>query len=436
MLVGRVRSVQGMKGEAEFTQHARMLDLIYYRLPGNRKVMCQITNLKSSPMQGYYGEFRILDSGSVMPKPMAELYLQLQPLDTGRLDIGTSTRDQTVKLMVNPFFRHVLIVGITSAGKTHTLIVLEEELLKQHVPSLVIDTHGELIHLNEFSPDAIVTEELRFEDLLGYLKQKKTVVYNLQGLPKSVKANRAYEVLSQLWTVKEQDYKSAENDVKLLEIPPVLIAIDEAEIYAPLYNKSAPDPKCKEALVNIAEEGSKYGLGLIVAVQRPPRLELEVRSQCNSAIIFHVYDEGSRKVLRALPYISSAELNRVKNTGQGTCLITGLIVEHPLIVNIRDIKTRRAKATNFEAMLGLQPVKIKEEPEPPEEPLPQLDSPRKASLQVVTKGASVEAKMLCPDCHKPLEYNRGKLICKTNGCSVIEVKNGKVIRSAIPSSRA
>jgi len=419
-------------GKAEFMPTVRVGDFVYYYVAGNigsdrRRVMCQVTSLKSAPFKGIHGSFKILDIDGGMPKTYAELYMLLTPLDTGYLEIGKSTRGRTVKLMVNPFFIHVLIAGMTSMGKTHLQTVLQEEFLKQRIPSLVIDSQGELIHLNEFSPDAIVAEELKFDDLLGYIKQRKTVVYNLQGLPYQVKAKRAYEVLSQLMSAKEQDYKYAENDVKALEILPVLVDVDEAEIYAPDYLKGTGDPQCKATLIDIAKRGSKYGIGLILATQRPPQLELELRSQCNSAVVFHVYDDGSRKVLRMLPYISTLELNRVKNFDRGQCLIVGQLVAHPIMVNVRDIQTRRAKNVNFEEILGLEKLVQPEEASSPGETI----LPGKAEIQVMNKGASVDVSALCPDCKKPLTYKNGKWVCTNEDCRVIEVRAGKVVRSAI-----
>jgi len=424
VLVGRVLETKGSIGRAEFTDQARNGDYIYYRLSNNRKAVCQIISLKSTPVMGFHGDFKILDSDE-LPKSFTCLYLLRQALDAGYFEIG-KCKDKIVKLLLNPFFLHTLIAGTTGAGKTHLLIVLAEEFLKHHIPSLFIDTKGNLVNLNRFSPDAVVTEELKFEDFLGYMKHKKLVVYNLQGLSYSVKANRAFEILSELMRAKERDYKNAENDTRLLEILPILVGIDETEIYAPEFDKSAPSTECKETLIDIAKRGREYGLGLILATQRVSQLELEVRSQCNSAFIFHIYDDGSRKVLRALPYISSLELNRVKNCTRGQSLITGQIMEHPIMVDVRDIQTIRAKDVDFEKMVGLQKLVQPEETE---------EEPSSGTFSAIAKVYRVGDP--CPDCGKPLAYDQkyGKVICKSDACTVIECKGAKVIRAAAPARK-
>jgi len=351
--IGRVISVDGALGKAEFTPNIKVGDLIYYITSESKQVFCQVTSLSSSPYKGTYGHFKILDVAGDIPKLYTELYI-FQKTYEGFIDVGETSGGKTVKLMVNPFFHHVLIAGTTGRGKTHLQILIQEEFLKYRIPSLVIDSQGEFVHLNEISPNAIVVEELRVEDLIKYLQQRRVVIYNLQGLSYIVKAKRTYEILSELLTIKEQDYKQAESDPRLLTIPPVIIDVDEAEIYAPELYTSVLDPQCKEVLVEIAKRGSKYGIGLMVASQRPPQLNVDVRSQCNSAIMFHINDIGSRKVMGILPYVTHLELNRVKNLLRGQCLITGELVEHPVLIYVRDIKTRRAKKTDFEEMLGLE----------------------------------------------------------------------------------
>lgn len=319
--------------------------------------MCQIVKLKSSQQQGFLGSFIILDASAQLPKVWANLYLSEQTMQ-GRIEVGISN-GKPVKFRVNPFFRHMLVAGKTSQGKTHVEIAMHEEFLKLQVPSIVIDTQGEFIHLNQFSSQAIVVEDIRFEDLISHLQSKRTVVVNLQGLSYSSKAQRCYEILSELKIAKEKDYKQAEGDTKLLRIPPVIVDIDETEIYAPEPRSKQISIDCRDCLIDIAKRGGKMGIGLIVSSQRLPGLHYDVRSQCNSAMIFQITDTGSRIVLSQLPYISAFDLKRVKNLQRGECIVTGEAVPHPLTLTVRDIKTPRARNLNFEEMLGLTPLRIR-----------------------------------------------------------------------------
>jgi len=356
MLVGRVLSVNGVNGKAEFIPQVHVGDYIYYLVSEAEKVVCQITGLSSTPLKGLHGMFTILDTGAELPKTWENLYLFQQPVK-GHVTIGTTERNAAVSFRLNPFFRHILIGGKTWKGKTHLQIVMEEEFLKLNVPSLVIDVQGEFIHLNMFNDNAIIVEDIGFEDLLSHFKFKRTVVLNLQGLSYKSKRRRCYELLSELYTAKEKDYKHAESDIRLLQIPPVIVNIDEAEVFAPERSVRDSDKDCRECLINLAKRGGKLGIGLIVNSQRLPALHYDVRSQCNSAAIFQITDSGSRMVLSQLPYISTFDLRRVRNLQRGQCIITGELTDHPMLVYVRDIKTPRAKNMDFEGMLGLKPIK-------------------------------------------------------------------------------
>jgi len=369
MLVGRVLSVSGWSGQAEYTEKLSVGEFVYYQANG-RKVICQVTSLSVQPYKGFHGTFKILDSTANLPKVWTNLYLLLEKIE-GHLNIGVTEKGEPVRLRVNPFFRHVLIAGKTLRGKTHVQIVIHEEFLKCGVPSIVIDTQGEFPHLNKFNSNAIVCEDMRFADLLSHLKFKRTVVFNLQGLSYSSKTRLCYDILSQLMTAKENDYAEAENDVRLLKIPPVIVDIDETEIYAPEHTVKTMNKDCSNTLKDVAERGGKFGIGLLVNAQRAPALHFDVRAQCNSAMIFQVTDSGSRTVIGQLPYISNFDLRRIKDLPVGQCIVTGELVSHPLHVLVRDIETKRAKNLDFENILGLRAVP-KTEPLEEEKPAEEL----------------------------------------------------------------
>lgn len=356
MLIGRVIEHHGIIGKAEFTPQVRTGDFIYYKTAIGKKVLCQVKNLRSTPNKGFHGSFKILDPSAELPKIWENLYLSHQKMN-GHIEVGKTRKGEAVRIRVNPLFRHTLVTGKTGTGKTHMQIVMQEEFLRYQIPSLVIDTQGEFIHIDKFSKEAIVVESIDFEDLLSHLKYKRTVVLDLQGLSYLDKAQRCFEILSKLRDAKEKDYKQAGSDVRLLRIPPIIINIDEAEVYAPTHTRTL-NRKCRDCIIYIAKRTGKLGLGLIVSSQRIPSLHYDVRSQCNNAVIFHISDSGSRQVLRQLPYITATDLNRVKSFPRGECIITGEMVSHPLLIRVRDIKTPRAKSLDFEKMLGLMPLPV------------------------------------------------------------------------------
>lgn len=361
-VIGRISKLNGSTGEAEFTQYAREGDYLYYNTEKGR-VTVQLTTLRARPIKGYYGSFRIMESGAMLPKLWDFLYM-IEQESPGYINIGETAKGEPYKVGVNPFFMHLLAGGMNRRGKTHLLIILWEEFVKNNIPAIAVDTQGELVNI----AGAHVAEDIRFEDLLGILRQKKVFVYNLQGLSYKAKAERCNELLSQLFEAKERDYKRAEGDIKLLEIPPVIVGIDEAEVYAPTSNKQCNSIECRNSIINIAKRGGKIGIGLIPCSQRLPGLHYDVRSQCHSVAVFQIVDAGSHTVLAKYPYISKHEIQQIRNLKKGQCLMVGEISVPPTVVYTRDIHTKRAKDLNFEKLLGISKEATKSQPTPTEIP--------------------------------------------------------------------
>lgn len=250
---------------------------------------------------------------------------------------------------------------MTRAGKTHWCLVLLEEAIMRNMPALIIDSHGEFVNLAKktdkwkHTENVVVVEDIRIEDLIPYLQQHRTVIYNLLGLPKVSKANRVAEILSLLKEEKEKDYAQAENQEALLQIPPVLIVIDEAEIYAP--NKTSKWGVRSDALgvvTDLAKEGAKFGMGLIVVPQRLTMLDIDVRSQCNSAAIFRNTDLGSKTAISKLDYITNQDLKNMSGYFKGTCLMAGSFVRRVKTVYVRDLLSEKVKKIDFAEMLGIE----------------------------------------------------------------------------------
>lgn len=141
-----------------------------------------------------------------------------------------------------------------------------------------------------------------------------------------------------------------------------------------------------------------------------------------------------------MPYVGPGDIKKITNLEQGHCLIIGQIAEsRPVVVHVRDIKTRRAKSRNYEEMIGLAEIKPPKEDieETPPKEVSTIEIQNivsgKAKIQVKNHGASVDIVAKCPDCGQDMEYNQQQkmIVCKNQRCTVIGIKNGKVLRSAV-----
>ena len=199
----------------------------------------------------------------------------------------------------------------------------------------------------------IVVEDINSKDLIAHLQQRRIIIINLLGEGNAHKAMKLSILLEKFVESKERDYADANNEYRLLQIPPTLIMIDEADIFAPdrRYRRNRDFDRSTAIIEEIAKRGSKLGIGLIVAVQRINRLTSDVRDNCNSTICFHVTGRSSAIALRAITYFSESAIKKLKSFLLGECIIIGEIGSRT--IKTREIETTRSKNTDFERMLGI-----------------------------------------------------------------------------------
>jgi len=359
--IGRIISSNHNTSRAEFEEEAREGMLVAAQRRGERYIgrIDRLESLKFKGLTGYIIWFDLLDRPL---RSMTEVFIADEEYEKGFLELGADIRGLPIRIGINPLFGHMLVAGMTTVGKTHVLIILAEELGPHKVPMLVIDSQGEFVNMPELDKDRyIVVEELRIEDLIPYLQQRKVVIYNLLGYTKKEKAARVGALLEELINAKEKDYHQA-SDALLLKLPPIIVMVDEADLFAANLRIRGKMPSdAIEPMVDLMERGAKFGLGVVVATQRITRLDIDVRSQCNSSIIFRMIDGGSIQAVHMIDYIPKKEIDKIRGLVQGQCLLAGNIVRRPRRIFTRDIKTRRAKERDFEKMLGIETVEEGEE---------------------------------------------------------------------------
>ena len=351
--VGRILSGDLRIARAEFTEEVSEGMLLYYTHKSKRYVL-RVDRMETGKFSGLSGYLVFLDEPNTPPPTMQPLFVAEEEVEEGVINLGEDGRRLKIRVKLNPLYEHLLITGMTTMGKTHLLIVFAEELIALKVPLLIIDPHGEMTNLAERGEGVSVVEELRFEDLIAMMQRRMTVVYNLLGYGKASKISRVMELLHEIMVAKEKDYYQAANDYRLLTIPPILIMVDEGDIFAPNQRKGErADRSAVPKVIDIATRGSKFGIGLIIATQRIARLDIDVRSQCNSAAIFRLIEPSSIQVINSIDYLPGSETTRIPSLLKGQCIIGGRIVRRSRKMMVRDINTKRSKKRDFESMLNI-----------------------------------------------------------------------------------
>jgi len=118
---------------------------------------------------------------------------------------------------------------------------------------------------------------------------------------------------------------------------PVILVLEEAQNYIREGRNSEEDSISKQVFERIAREGRKFGLGLVVASQRPSELSKTVLSQCNSFIVHRLQNPEDLRYFREIvPGIYGQLLNQLPALAPRSALVLGECVQAPVLVEMRE----------------------------------------------------------------------------------------------------
>lgn len=117
---------------------------------------------------------------------------------------------------------------------------------------------------------------------------------------------------------------------------PIVLILEEAQNYIHERRANEEDSISKIVFERVAREGRKYGLGLVVASQRPSELSKTVLSQCSSFIVHRLQNpEDLRYFKEIVPGIYGPLLDQLPSLAPQTALVLGECVRAPALVRIR-----------------------------------------------------------------------------------------------------
>jgi DNA helicase HerA-like ATPase len=79
---------------------------------------------------------------------------------------------------------------------------------------------------------------------------------------------------------------------------PTLLLLEEAHNFAPAHASTPAEQRAITTTRQIAQEGRKFGMGLILISQRPSRVDETTLSQCNSYIIMRMVNPADQNYVR------------------------------------------------------------------------------------------------------------------------------------------
>ncbi len=120
---------------------------------------------------------------------------------------------------------------------------------------------------------------------------------------------------------------------------PVVMVLEEAQNYIRQTRPGDEDSISKLVFERIAREGRKFGLGLLLASQRPSELSRTVLSQCSSFVVHRLQNPEDLRYFREIvPAIYGPLLEQLPALAPQTALVLGDCVRAPSLVKIREAR--------------------------------------------------------------------------------------------------
>lgn len=148
--------------------------------------------------------------------------------------------------------------------------------------------------------------------LAGYTSDFQATIYSL--------------VAEQIFTARVSD------ELKL----PVLFVLEEAHNFAPAKALIPAEQYAISITKQIAQEGRKFGVGLILISQRPSRLDETTLSQCNSYIIMRMVNPADQNyVRRVVETLGEDEARMLPDLDVGEAILSGQLINFPVLVRMK-----------------------------------------------------------------------------------------------------
>jgi DNA helicase HerA-like ATPase len=143
---------------------------------------------------------------------------------------------------------------------------------------------------------------------------------------------------------QRRDYKDGELKGETMAdyFPPFIIATDEAHNFAP----KGRDAATKYIITEIAQEGRKYGVFLVLATQRPTLLDETVTAQLNTKIIFRTVRASDIATITEETDIKTEEARRLPYLPSGDAFVSSPLFGRTVAIRVRFPYTRSPHTQN------------------------------------------------------------------------------------------
>ena len=257
------------------------------------------------------------------------------------ITIGSTQAGRALRLDVPRLIDTRMLVQANSGGGKSRLLrrILEEAHAK--VQSVVLDPEGEFSTLRErydfllVGRGGEVPAEPRAAALLArrLLELRVSAVVDLYELKLAGRREFVRLFLEALLALPKELYR------------PLLVAIDEAHLYAP--ERSHGEAESTDAVISLLSQGRKRGLCGVLLTQRLSKLHKDAAAECNNVAIGRTWlDVDQKRAADVLGLGTAAERQGLRDLEAGEFLAFGPAFDAPGVTRFRggDVRTTHPKA--------------------------------------------------------------------------------------------
>lgn len=243
-----------------------------------------------------------------------------------QLGIIPNTKLPSVINLDQAVSHHLALLGVTGAGKSFLAKEIIDKL-RTNTKVICVDFTGEwkkqieLEPLNSQNLDTFLTAQ---DNRIG-LVELPTVSNTVQVIESTER------FISAVFTKAKEAYE-ANSPMK------ICLILEEAHTIVPESSFLGVNDFSSKAVVNkmgqVALQGRKYGVGLMVIAQRTANVSKTVLTQCNTIICFQAFDETSFTFLGN--YIGKDLVQALPNLKKYHAVVTGKAIKSniPMIINL------------------------------------------------------------------------------------------------------
>ena len=251
------------------------------------------------------------------------------------IDMGTSTGATPATLDLEELLAtRLLVQGNSGSGKSHLL----RRLLEQSAPwvqQCIIDPEGDFTTLSERYGHTVVDAtrtEAELTRIAARVRQHRvSVVLNLEGLDVEQQMRAAAAFLGGMFDA-DRDYWY-----------PVLVVVDEAQLFAPAVAGEVSDEARKlslGAMTNLMCRGRKRGLAGVIATQRLAKLAKNVAAEASNFLMGRTFLDIDMARAADLLGMEKRQAEQFRDLARGHFVALGpAISRRPLPIIIGDVET-------------------------------------------------------------------------------------------------